>query len=165
VQLFLFINCKGEGLRLILAFDDRRYTEDSIIKQLSLIELHGKDGSAVEAGCGCIEGKHLVMLEGLAEEGIGFSKTEKERMFYTKLSSLARNLRKSIEQAEFTFPKSSVNPGRRRFLPSGLTSCERKHPNVQRKLSRCIKKLEPEERAGRIESAVAVCRKSIRCPQ
>jgi len=142
-------------------FNDRRYTEDSIIKQLGLIELHGKDGSAVEAGCGCIEGKHLVMLEGLAEEGIGFSKTKKERMFYTKLSSLARDLRKSIEQDEFTFPKHGSNPGRRKFLPSGLTACEREHPDVQKKLSRCIKKL---EREGRVESPVAVCRASIKCP-
>lgn len=144
-----------------MSFDDRRYTEDSIIKQLGLIELHGKDGSAVEAGCGCIEGKHLVMLEGLAEEGIGFSKTQKERVFYTKLSSLARDLRKSIEEDRFTFPKSQVNPGRRKFLPSGLTACEREHPAVQKKLSRCIKKL---EREGRVESPVAVCRASIKCP-
>lgn len=124
-----------------MQFDDRRYTEDSIIKQLSLIELHGKDGSAVEAGCGCIEGKHLVMLEGLSEEGIGFSKTKKERMFYTKLSSLARDLRKSIEQNSFTFPSSKSNSSGNMVLSNGLIKCKSKYPNDERKLTSCIKKL------------------------
>lgn len=144
-----------------MQFDDRRYTEDSIIKQLGLIELHGKDGSAVEAGCGCIEGKHTVMLEGLAEEGIGFSKSKKEEKFYLKLSDFAREARHSIEEDRFDFPGSRSNPGRRKVLPSGLTACEREHPDVQKKLSRCIKKL---EREGRVESPVAVCRASIKCP-
>ena len=56
------------------------------------------------------------------------------------------------------------NPRRRKYLPYGLTACEKKHPHVRRKLSRCIKKLEPRERAGEIKSAVAVCRASIPCP-
>ena len=56
------------------------------------------------------------------------------------------------------------NPRRRKYLPYGLTACEKKHPHVRRKLSRCIKKLEPRERRGEIKSAVAVCRASIPCP-
>jgi len=156
-----------------MTFNDRRYTEDSIIKQLGLIELHGKDGSAVEAGCACIETKHLYLLEGLAEEGIGFAVSAKERQFYQDLSNFMRETRKRMEVEDYNLhgvmrkvmeaknPNPRVHSSSRMFLPSGLTACERKHPNVQRKLSRCIKKL---EREGRVESPVAVCRTSIPCP-
>jgi hypothetical protein len=82
-------------------FDDRRYTEDSIIKQLALVELHSKDGSAVDAGCGCIEGKHLFLIEGLAEEGKGFALSDKEKKFYEELGDWARRKRKEIEDSSF----------------------------------------------------------------
>ena len=144
-----------------MVFDDRDYTMDAIIKQLGKIELHSKDGSAVEAGCACIEGKHLFMVEGLSEEGQGFAVSAKERMFYAKLADFARKTRKTIDDATFNFPR---NPVHRLYLPHGLTECEKRYPSVKRKLSRCIKKLEPKEHRGEIESAVAVCRASIRCP-
>jgi len=92
-------------------FDDRRYTEDSIIKQLTLIELHSKDGSALDAGCGCIEGKHLFAVEGLAEEGIGFAKSEKEKKFYEELGTWAREQRKSIESGKFDDVKPDLVRG------------------------------------------------------
>jgi hypothetical protein len=82
-------------------FDDRVYTEDAIIKQLALIELHSKDGSALDAGCGCIEGKHLFIVEGLAEEGKGFALSEKEKHFYDDLGTWARTKRKQIEDSTF----------------------------------------------------------------
>jgi hypothetical protein len=85
----------------MMPFDDRRYTEDSIIKQLALIELHSKDGSALDAGCGCIEGKHLFIVEGLAEEGSGFALTDKEKQFYEELGNWARSKRKAIESSEW----------------------------------------------------------------
>lgn len=84
-----------------MPFDDRKYTEDAIIKQLSLVELHSKDGSALDAGCGCIEGKHLFLVEGLAEEGTGFALTESEKRFYEKLGNQARADRKRIEMQEW----------------------------------------------------------------
>lgn len=59
---------------------------------------------------------------------------------------------------------SKANDNPRKFLPKGLTKCERQHPSVKKLLSRCIKALEPQEKAGRIRSAVAVCRRSIKCP-
>lgn len=58
--------------------------------------------------------------------------------------------------------KAHGNP--RRYLPHGLTKCEKRHKSVQKVLSRCIKALEPKEKAGQIKSAVAVCRSSIKCP-
>lgn len=84
-----------------MTFDDRKYTEDAIIKQLSLIELHSKDGSALDAGCGCIEGKHLFLVEGLSEEGKGFALTDSEKKFYDELGNWARANRKRIEMAEW----------------------------------------------------------------
>jgi len=146
-----------------LTFDEKKYTEDSIIKQLGLIQLHSTDGSALEAGCTCIEGKHLYVLEGLAEEGVMTASNEQEKAFYQNLADVARSLRKAIEQEDFSYMPQ--NPGRRAYYPHGLTECEKSHPAVLRKLARCIRKLEPRERAGEIESAVAVCRANIRCPQ
>lgn len=156
-----------------VTFNDRKYTEDAIIKQLGLIELHCKDGSAIEAGCQCIDTKHLYLIEGLAEEGQGFALSAKERGFYADLGNLVRLVRKNMEIENYELhgvmrevmqkkhPLPLHNPGRREYLPYGLTTCEKKHPSVQEKLSRCIKKLEKE---GKVESPVAVCRASIRCP-
>ena len=149
-----------------MSFNDREYTKDAIIKQASLIELHSKDGSAVDAGCECIEGKHLINIEGLAEEGVGFALSEKEKRFYEKLGDFARNLRKTMEDESFEFPS---NPVGRHYLPYGLTECEKGHPSVVKKLSRCIKKVEKREgcRPPYIDcpvNPVAVCRASIKCP-
>lgn len=79
-----------------------------------------------------------------------------------KLAKEAREWRRKIQGAKEH--SHSNNPVKRRFLPSGFTKCEKRYPNVRRKLSRCIKELEPKEARGEIESAVAVCRASIRCP-
>lgn len=162
-----------------MAFDDREYTDEALIKQLGLIELHSKDGSALEGGCACIETKHLYLLEGLSEEGVGFVSVE-EKDFYSQLGDFARRVRKLMERGDFsqglhglmrdvmrkTHPKPirHNNPKPRRYLPHGLTACEKRYPSVRRKLSRCIKVNEPREEAGEIESAVAVCRASIKCP-
>lgn len=86
------------------AFDDRDYTIQSLIKQLTLIELHAKDGSATEAGCGCIEGKHLHIIEGLAEEGVGFALNNEEKAFYMWVADVARNIRRKIDQEDWCIP-------------------------------------------------------------
>jgi len=132
-----------------VTFNDRDYTQDALIKQLGLVELHGKDGSAVEAGCACIQTKHSYNIEGLSEEGMGFALSEKEKRFYSNLADLARDIRKKIETEDFTLPKT--------HNPTSLTVCERKR-------ERCIKKLMPKEKRGEIESAHAVCYASIPCP-
>jgi len=94
----------------IKAFNDRDYTRDSILKQIVLVELHGKDGSAVDAGCACIETKHTYMLEGLFEEAVGFALSQKERDFYTWTSELMRVLRKKIDTEDYVIPCNPV-PG------------------------------------------------------
>lgn len=141
-------------------FNDYDYTRDAIIKQLSLVELHGKDGSAVDAGCQCINTKHTYMLEGLCEEMAGFAKSEQEKKFYLEVAELARELRKRIDSEEWSIP---ANPGRK-FLPHGLTACEKSHPEVRKKLASCIRQTEKKPGAYVKFNPVAVCRSSIECP-
>lgn len=130
-------------------FNDRDYTQDALIKQLGLVELHGKDGSAVDSGCACIQTKHSFNIEGLAEEGMGFAVSAKEKSFYSGVADWAREIRKNIETETFELPRAN-NPKR-------LSVCERKR-------ERCIKKLKPKEARGEIKSAYAVCYASIPCP-
>lgn len=107
------------------------------------------------------EGHRKQLLSKIQKELAKITKTplkeyEKVREMEHRLEdyqTYLRDLRHNIE---------SSNP--RRYLPHGLTKCEKKHPSVLRKRSRCIKTNEPRERAGEIESAVAVCRAAIRCP-
>jgi len=172
-------------------FDSKKYTEDALIKQAALIELHSKDGSAVTAGCDCIEGKHLHIVEGLAEEGMGFAVSEREKKFYEILAPFSQSIRKAIEKGDFIFPEvdpktleeqrklpltekksNPDNPAPRGYAPYGWTECEKAHPDVQRKIRRCARKIEkrqtcPMEDWGSGKECVnpyAVCRASIRCP-
>lgn len=156
-----------------MPFNDRDYTQDSVIKQASLVELHTKDGSALDAGCQCIEGKHLRLIEGLAEEGKGFALSEKEKQFYDQLGSLSREIRKSLEADNFDMHailhKAGLNPYLRQYLPHGLTECEKAHPKVVHKLQHCIKIVEKREGCTPPYTdcpviPVAVCRASIKCP-
>ena len=87
-----------------MSFNDRDYTREALIKQLGVVELHSKDGSALDAGCQCIETKHLFNIETLSEEGVGFGMTEKEKKFYQRLADFARHARKSIDTEDFSFP-------------------------------------------------------------
>lgn len=93
-----------------MTFDPWNYTREAIIKQLTLVELHGKDGSAVEGGCSCIEEKHLFAIEGLIEEAVGFSKTEAEKRFYTWLSDQMRTYRRKIDMEDWTIGSSHACP-------------------------------------------------------
>lgn len=167
-----------------MTFNDRDYTQDAIIKQLGLIELHCKDGSAIDAGCKCIDTKHLYLLEGLAEEGQGFAVSEKERQFYARLGDLVRLIRKNMEVEDFelhgvmrevmgkSFPKplhKAGNPYPRKYLPHGLTACEKRYPSVRKKLAACIGEVEKREGCAPPYTLcpvnpVAVCRASIKCP-
>jgi hypothetical protein len=124
-------------------FDEKKYTEDSIIKQLTLIQLHSTDGSALDGGCSCIEGKHLHALEGLAEEGTMTAETPQEKAYYEYLANFAREARKTIEEGKF----GSHNPG------SG--ECP--------KLIRCIKKAAMTCAMPHC-NPYAVCRASVKCP-
>ena len=85
-----------------------------------------------------------------------------EKAFYENLANVARETRKAIEAREWG------NPGRK-YHPSGLTECEKAHPNVLKKIARCIR--EVEKREGCVSpytdcpvNPVAVCRAAVPCP-
>lgn len=136
------------------------FERGEILTNLVLLEDHAQKFQCPY----CME-KHSSKIIGYAEEISqgGESVDEME-----KLAADARKWRRSIQGAKEHSHESKtishVHHNPRKYLPRHLTKCERKYPGVQKKLSRCIKKLEPEEAAGRIESAVAVCRASIKCP-
>lgn len=83
-------------------FNDLDYTREALIKQLLLIQNHGVDGSAVDAGCGCIEDKHLFVVEALAEEGETIASNPAEKEFYAELADLARKLRQKIDAEDWS---------------------------------------------------------------
>jgi hypothetical protein len=151
-----------------MTFNALEYTRDSLAKELYLIELHSKDGSAVDGGCTCIEEKHLLGIEGLAEEGIVLATDKAEKDYYEQVAAWARKTRKEILDGDF---KVAGNPRTRAFLPHGLTECELSHGDVRKKLSGCIKQTEIKccgkhtTDYSQCEcNPVAVCRAAIPCP-
>jgi hypothetical protein len=145
-------------------FDGHDYTERSVLEELLLIERHSRDGSAIQAGCACIEEKHLLTLAGLASEMPTLAKSEEEAKYYLELAALARAKREEILDKNFKDP-----PGEgRKFLPHGLTEEEKESPALKKKLSSCIKEAEisccGEETSDYSDctcNPVAVCRTSI----
>ena len=127
------------------------FEKNEILTNLVLLEDH-----AEKFPCPFCMEKHASKVIGYAEE-IALGENDAEMK---KLAEEAREWRRTIQGAKGHSHKH--NP--RRYLPHGLTACEKKYASVRRKLSRCIKKLEPRERSGEIESAVAVCRAAIKCP-
>ena len=158
-----------------MSFNDRDYTREAVIKQLGLIELHCKDGSAIDAGCQCIDTKHLFLIEGLAEEGQGFALSSQEREFYENLANFVRLTRKRMEVEDYNLhgvmrevmrakhptPLMSSNPG-----PSKLafTKCELDYPTVKKKIISCVQQTEKKPGAWTQFNPVAVCRAAISCP-
>ena len=129
------------------------FERNEILTNLTLLEDH-----AEKFPCPYCMEKHTSKIIGYAEE-IALGENDKEMQ---RLAEDAREWRRTIQGAKEH--SHSHNPRRRKYLPHGLTKCEKKYASVRRKLSRCIKKLEPRELAGEIKSAVAVCRASIKCP-
>jgi hypothetical protein len=146
-------------------FDEKKYTQDAILEELALSERHARDGSAVDAGCSCIEDKHTLLLSGLASEATNMSVNPKEKEFYSKFAEFQKKARHEIIDGTFNFP---TNPAGRAFEPHGWTECEKEHPNIQRKMRSCIKKVEKREGCRPPYDTcpvnpVAVCRASVKC--
>lgn len=130
-------------------FDEQAYTEDSIIKQLLLIQAHASDGSAVDGGCTCIQDKHLTILEGLSEEGMTIMADEKKKQFYADVADMVRKLRKTIVSEEYELPHNPITSG------SGhVKSCEEK-------IEKCVLQVKEE---GSDVNPYAVCHSRIKCP-
>lgn len=114
-------------------FNDYDYTREAIIKEIGLMELHGKDGSAYEAGCQCINTKHTYNVEGLSQEMVNFAKSKAEQEYYIRLSQKMRKFRQEIDSEAWTHH-------------THLTACEKK-------VHRCIATGTSEE----------VCKRKINC--
>ena len=150
-------------------FDGLDYTREALAEELSLVELHAADGSALKAGCACIEEKHLLRIAGLATEGVSLAKDQDEKEYYIDLAERMRAERKRILDADFK-KKVAGNPRTRAFLPHGLTECEKSHPAVKKKLAHCIEATEikccGEHTADYADctcNPVAVCRAAVPC--
>lgn len=89
---------------MVKDFDGHDYTEETVLEELSLIERHARDGSAVAGGCACIEEKHLLLLAGLSSEMPTLSSNDDEKRFYGWLADHARELRRKIITGDFKKP-------------------------------------------------------------
>lgn len=118
-----------------MSFNGLEYTRDSLAKELYLIELHSKDGSAVEGGCTCIEEKHLLGIEGLAEEGIVLAEDKAEKDYYGRVAAWARKTRKEILDGDF-----KPNPGPLKHLFKGDTLNGYVEAAKCKTLTECVKK-------------------------
>jgi len=127
-------------------FNDKQYTEDSILKQLVLIENHATDNSILTAGCHCVEGKHLFALEGYSDEGVNIMAEPQKKEFLVALGALARSLRRNMESDKWSMRdvlhEAGLNPSARAYLPSGLTAAEKHSKLLLSHLSSCIKQAE-----------------------
>lgn len=134
-----------------MPFDESIYTDEAAAKQLLLIQLHGSDGSASDAGCTCIQDKHLLALEAIAEEGATLKDSEKERQFYQQLSELTRKLRKTILDETFEMPHNPIGPAR------ASSSCDEK-------IEQCILQVKETGCKPPKCNPWAICHNSVRCP-
>jgi hypothetical protein len=120
-------------------FDGLEYTREALAEELSLVERHARDGSAVLGGCSCIEEKHLLLIAGLASEGVTLATDQAEKEYYMNLAEKARQLRLEILDGDFR--KSQISQ-----KSHSLERCERK-------IDACIAKGKSEEE----------CRATIHC--
>lgn len=175
-------------------FNDLEYTRRELAGELYEIQKHASNGSAF-ANCKCIQEKHLLGVRTEAAEGVTIASDPKEKEFYAWLSPWAdktldhvlstldknsdpeelamwsmladdcREIRHAITDATFNVPNPAST---RAYLPKGLTQIEKEDSELQKLLSRCIKKVEirccggPETDYSKCEcNPVAVCRASV----
>lgn len=155
-----------------MVFNDEEYTIEKLLKQFIAVENHAVDGSVLDAGCHCVEGKHLLGWELYAEEGSTIMSEAKKKEFLMHLGDLARSLRRNMEADSWDMHKAlheaGLNPFPRQYLPHGLTECERNNPKIAHELTNCIRKVEHREKCKPPYddcpvNPVAVCRASIKC--
>ena len=76
--------------------DDRTYTINALIEELTLAERHCRDESYPL--CSCLPEKHLFLLAGLASEGYGFAQDQDEKEFMRQLQVRSRKIREDIKE-------------------------------------------------------------------
>jgi hypothetical protein len=137
-----------------MSFDGLKYTREALAEELALIERHATDGSALDAGCSCIQEKHLLMIAGLAREGKTLATDQQEKDFYDKTAQAARELRKTIVDGDFIWPTNPLGGRWEDLTPEEREQMTRKikwsekakgtnpSPQYHKVLSRCINKVE-----------------------
>lgn len=78
--------------------DDRLYTINALIEEMSLTERHCRDQSYPL--CSCLSEKHTFLIAGLASEGMGFAESAEEREFMKNLMVRARVIRDDIKKGK-----------------------------------------------------------------
>ena len=78
--------------------NDREYTINALIEELSLAERHCRDESYPL--CSCLSEKHTFLISGLASEGVGFAESAEEREFMKNLMVQARVIRADIKKGK-----------------------------------------------------------------
>ena len=78
--------------------DPLRYTEQELVKELVLLEKHLKQSPYMDEDfcIDCIE-KHVVAIEGLSEEGIGFADDKEKEKMFIKIANETNRLKKEIK--------------------------------------------------------------------
>lgn len=78
--------------------DPLRYTEEELAKELVLLEKHLKQEPYMDEDfcIDCIE-KHLILIEGLAEEGIGFADDKEKENNFVNIANIANRLKRKIK--------------------------------------------------------------------
>lgn len=79
-----------------MSFDGETYESNRIVQQLIDIEEHCVDGSAVEAGCTCIQDRHLQALTSAAKQYGSISKKQENRQFGADLATWTEKRLKSV---------------------------------------------------------------------
>jgi len=77
------------------------YTLEELGKQLALLENHFKQFGTLGDEAFCLDClyKHLLTIEGLAEEGMSFTNDEEEILAFAKMAQMAREMRKAVQHA------------------------------------------------------------------
>jgi len=109
---------------MVKEFDGLEYTRLAILEELALIERHARDGSAVDAGCACIEEKHLLNLAGLSSEGVTLATDKNEKDYYMNLASWARKTRQDILNGDFGATKVKCEAAVQKCMAKGKSEAE-----------------------------------------
>lgn len=127
---------------------NKRYTEDSLIEELALLERHYRDGSYKE--CSCVPEKHLPLIAGLSSEMMMFVGEDKLKRFYEKLAEGARKARMIIEDGEYN------------EVP-GLTELAKADPSLEHRIKECVKNAKCKGSKAQCEVAVLEgCKASVK---
>lgn len=94
--------------------DALQYTKDELRKQWALLQTHASQYPSEDSGfCKECMDKHLLLIEGLSEEGTSMTESDKEKQMFQDMAEEARAMRKAIGNPDSYCPtcgESNSNP-------------------------------------------------------